>query len=87
MPFNSVKRRKDAMAWYRKKGMKSTQRKFGVSATQMKKYLEQEDALNETLEKAKVADNIDSKKRKRKCEAKSRQAQKKLRVGKAGICL
>ena len=55
-----------------------------MSATQLKKYIEQENALNETLQKAKVADNVDSKNRKRKCEAKSRQAQKKVRIGKAG---
>ena len=85
MPFNPLKRRKDICEWYRTKGMKRTQRKFKVSAKQIQTYLKQEDALQQELEKAKKADTVDSQKRKRKCEANTRQAQKKQRVGKAGM--
>ena len=85
MQFLSLDKRMKIAAFYKKKGIKKTQRKFGVGNSQIKSILASLEAVKKTVDSAVKKDLARSSKRKGpSSHAEERRARKKQRLGKAG---
>ena len=84
MPL-TLEKRLEIAAFYEKRGIKATGRKFGVNGTQIKRILDQLEKIKETIDSAAKKDEARSAKRKgAPTHAAERKARKKQRLGKAG---